>query len=47
MRVATAFTMMPAVLGASVATVTSGDEGTVFGLRPRQAKHRCPCKKKT
>jgi transposase len=43
MRVTTAFNRILALPGASVASVTFGQEGVVVGLRRRRAKHRCPC----
>ena len=47
MRVTTAFNKMLGLVGASVASVTFTPEGIVVGLRPKRAKHRCPCGEKT
>jgi len=46
-RVTTAFNMMLAIVGASVAGVTFGPDGVVVALRRRRARHVCPCGWKT
>lgn len=43
MRVTTAFNLMLAIVGATVAVVTFTPEGVVVSLRRRRGKHRCPC----